>query len=63
MPTLCHSLTEFVVLIKTPHFYEDRRSATFKMSYSFHRFDQKTNEIFLRISALEVKKNKGTLLY
>ena len=38
------------------------------MSYWFHRFDQKTNEFFLRISALASKKrsnqkNEGTLLY
>ena len=39
------------------------RSADFKMSYWFHRFDQKTNEIFLRISALEVQSKKIKALY
>ena len=44
------------------------RSGNFKMSFWYHRFDQKTNKFFLRISALASKKrsnqkNKGTLLY
>ena len=39
-----------------------------KMSFWGHRFHQKTNEIFLRISALASKersnqKNKGILLH
>ena len=34
------------------------KSANFKMSYWFHRFDQKPNEFFLRILALEVKSKK-----
>ena len=45
-----------------------KRSVNFKMSFWCHRFDQKTNNFFLRISALASKKrsnqkNKDTLLY
>ena len=47
--------------------HNNQRSVYFKMSFGCYRFDQKTNEISLRISALaskrgQIKKIK-TLLY
>ena len=43
--------------------YNDKRSVDFKMSFGCHRFDQKANEFFLRISALASKKRLNQKLY